>query len=165
MTFQCNILGGCGVFQTSTRQFSKFNQDSLQNGIRFSETRINCRNFNFQILQLYTSLQTCRNVILLGSPGSGKTTVYKTLSSALNRLNNQAAQRMVKVRRQTVAQRRISNSARSPNTPVQESNDVLWPRVDLTVLFPKCLTCEEVGTYTDNTFLSNTFPGLIVLKT
>ncbi|XP_073235787.1 dynein heavy chain domain-containing protein 1-like [Porites lutea] len=97
-----------------------------------------------KILQLYTSLQTSRSVILLGCPGSGKSTIYSTLASALNTLNGKATQAVVTTRRHTVGGRKISNALKQAKAPVEEIKDVLWPRVDLSVVFPKSLTCEEL---------------------
>ena len=98
-----------------------------------------------QILQLYTSLQTSRSVILLGCPGSGKSTIYSTLASALNTLNGKATQPVMKTRRQPVAERKLSSALKQAKAPVEEIKDILWPRVDLSVVFPKSLTCEEVS--------------------
>ena len=84
-------------------------------------------------------------MILLGCPGSGKSTIYSTLASALNTLNGKATQAVVKPRRQTVAGRKMSNVLKQAKAPVEEIKDVLWPRVDLSVVFPKSLTCEEVS--------------------
>lgn len=84
-------------------------------------------------------------MILLGCPGSGKSTIYSTLASALNTLNGKATQPVVKTRRQTVAERKISSALKQAKATVEEIKDVLWPRVDLSVVFPKSLTCEEVS--------------------
>lgn len=82
-------------------------------------------------------------MILLGCPGSGKSTVYTTLASVLNAMNSQTSQPVVKHRRQD---RKISTSLRSASkVPVEDVKEVVWPRVDLSVVFPKSLTCEEVG--------------------
>ena len=44
--------------------------------------------------------------------------------------------------------RKISTSIRSAaKVPVEDIKEVLWPRVDLSVVFPKSLTCEEVGAF------------------
>ena len=50
----------------------------------------------------------------------------------------------MKTRRQTGAERKISTSFRPPKVPLEEIKEAAWPRVDLSVLFPKSLTCEEV---------------------
>ena len=84
-------------------------------------------------------------MILLGCPGSGKSTIYSTLASALNTLNGKATQAVVTTRRHTVGGRKISNALKQAKAPVEEIKDVLWPRVDLSVVFPKSLTCEEVS--------------------
>lgn len=39
----------------------------------------------------------------------------------------------------------MSNALKQAKAPVEEIKDVLWPRVDLSVVFPKSLTCEEVS--------------------
>ena len=58
-------------------------------------------------------------------------------------MNSQTSQPVVKHRRQD---RKISTSLRSASkVPVEDVNEVVWPRVDLSVVFPKSLTCEEVG--------------------
>lgn len=81
-------------------------------------------------------------MILLGCPGSGKSTIYTTLASALNSMNNKKTQPIAKLRKK---ERKISTSIRSaPKVPIEEIKEVLWPRVDLSVVFPKSLTCEEV---------------------
>ena len=99
-----------------------------------------------QIIQLHTTLQTSRNVILLGCPGSGKSTIYTTLASALNSMNGQTTQPVVKHRRQAGSERRVSTSFRpAAKVPVEEIKDVQWPRVDLSIVFPKSLTCEEAS--------------------
>ena len=79
-------------------------------------------------------------MILVGCPGSGKSTIYTTLASVLNAMNSQTSQPVVKHRRQD---RKISRSV--SKVPVEEVKEVVWPRVDLSVVFPKSLTCEEVG--------------------
>lgn len=84
-------------------------------------------------------------MILLGCPGSGKSTIYSTLASALNTLNGKATQPFMKTRKQTVAGRKMSSALKRAKAPVEEIKDVLWPRVDLSVVFPKSLTCEEVS--------------------
>ena len=48
-------------------------------------------------------------------------------------------------RRVTVAERRISSLAPPTFAAKVEARDIPWPRVDLTVAFPKSLSCEEVG--------------------
>lgn len=99
-----------------------------------------------QIIQLHATLQTSRNVILLGCPGSGKSTIYTTLASALNSMNGQTTQPVVKHRRQAGSERRVSTSFRpAAKVPVEEIKDVQWPRVDLSIVFPKSLTCEEAS--------------------
>lgn len=58
-------------------------------------------------------------------------------------MNSQTSQPVVKHRRQD---RKISTSLRSASKgPVEDVKEVVWPRVDLSVVFPKSLTCEEVG--------------------
>ena len=84
-------------------------------------------------------------MILLGCPGSGKSTIYSTLVSALNTLIGKATQPVVKTRRQTVTERKMSSALKQAKAPVEEIKDVMWPRVDLSVVFPKSLTCEEVS--------------------
>lgn len=83
-------------------------------------------------------------MILLGCPGSGKSTIYTTLASVLNSMNGRTSQPAMKTRRQTGAERKISTSFRPPKVPLEEIKEAAWPRVDLSVLFPKSLTCEEV---------------------
>ena len=79
-------------------------------------------------------------MVLLGPPGAGKTTLYQALAGAINNLNSQAVV-TTRPRRLTVSERRISTQA-APAVAVKEAP---WPRVDLTVTYPKSLTCEEVG--------------------
>jgi len=57
-------------------------------------------------------------------------------------MNSQTSQLVVKHRRQD---RKISTTLRAPKVPVEDIKEVVWPRVDLSVVFPKALTCEEVG--------------------
>lgn len=48
--------------------------------------------------------------------------------------------------------------------PIEEIKEALWPRVDLSVVFPKSLTCEEVGApgfKTTNHLLVETCLGLL----
>ena len=60
-------------------------------------------------------------------------------------MNGQASQPVVKHRRQD---RKISTTLRSaPKVPVEDIKEVVWPRVDLSVVFPKSLTCEEVSSF------------------
>lgn len=60
-------------------------------------------------------------------------------------MNSQTSQPVVKHRRQD---RKISTSLRSAaKVPVEDIKEVLWPRVDLSVVFPKSLACEEVGAF------------------
>lgn len=42
----------------------------------------------------------------------------------------------------------------APKVPIEDFKEVLWPRVDLSVVFPKSLTCEEVSVFglNDNNF-------------
>ena len=60
-------------------------------------------------------------------------------------MNGQTAQPAVKTRRQAGAERKISTSLRLAKVPVEELKEAVWPRVELSVVFPKSLTCEEVG--------------------
>lgn len=57
-------------------------------------------------------------------------------------MNGQTAQLTVKTRRKTVAERRFSRPAK---IVVEEIKESVWPRVDLSAVFPKSLTCEEVS--------------------
>ena len=67
-------------------------------------------------------------------------------------MNSQTSQPIVKHRRQD---RKVSRCA--PKVPAEDFKEVLSPRVDLSVVFPKSLTCEEVSVFglnDDNFWLS-----------
>ena len=88
-------------------------------------------------------MQTNRNVILVGCPGSGKSTLYTILSRVMSKMNTETAPPIVKTRRQTFAEKKTS-TFKLTKASVAEVKEAVCPRVDLSVVFPKSLTCEEV---------------------
>jgi DNA polymerase III gamma/tau subunit len=81
------------------------------------------------VIQLYQVLQMNHAVIILGLSGTGKTTIYKTLCKAINSLNTQFASRF--------SEKSDSKAAEKPK----------YPKVNLTVLFPRAMSESEVNTY------------------
>ncbi|XP_029192398.2 LOW QUALITY PROTEIN: dynein heavy chain domain-containing protein 1-like [Acropora millepora] len=96
-----------------------------------------------KIVQLHTSMQTNHNVILVGCPGSGKTTLYTILASVMSKMNGETAPPVVKTRRPTFAEKKTS-TFKLTKASVAEVKEGFCPRVDLSVVFPKSLTCEEL---------------------
>lgn len=89
-------------------------------------------------------MQTNRNVILIGCPGSGKTTLYTTLASAMSKMKGETAPPIVKTRRQTFVEKKTS-TFKLTKASVAEVKEAVCPRFDLSIVFPKSLTCEEVS--------------------
>ena len=89
-------------------------------------------------------MQTNHNVILVGCPGSGKSTLYTILASVMSKMNGETAPPVVKTRRPTFAEKKTS-TLKLTKASVAEVKEAFCPRVDLSVVFPKSLTCEEVS--------------------
>lgn len=80
---------------------------------------------------MYQVLQTNHAVIIMGSSGTGKTTIYQTLCRAINSLNTQVA------RDSTVAE---GGRERPATSNVKQK----FPKVNLSVLFPRAMNEKEV---------------------
>ena len=107
-----------------------------------------------QILQLHKSLLATRSAILIGSPGSGKTTVYNTLSTAINSLHNKEVEKRTEKKTDKLSEQESKTSSKASKKPSaqprsKEAEGFLWPRVETTVIFPKTLTSQEVNIRSD----------------
>ena len=84
-------------------------------------------------MQLYEILVVRRSVILLGDPGTGKSTCYQTLSRALCQFSSVWAEAVKKRRLQA-----MESSASS------EKENFIFSNVQLSTFYHKALTTEEV---------------------
>ena len=84
-------------------------------------------------MQLYEILVVHRSVILLGDPGTGKSTCYQTLARALCQFSSVWAQ-AVKKRRLQAMESSTSN----------EKDNFIFSNIQLSTFYHKAMTTEEV---------------------
>lgn len=96
---------------------------------------------------MHKSLVASGSVILIGRPGSGKSTAYHTLETALNNLHNKEVENATEKRTEKPFEPVAHTSSEAPKTQGSESKEDRnrsWPRIETTVIFPKALTSQEV---------------------
>ena len=100
---------------------------------------------------MHRSLVANGSAILIGRPGSGKSSVYRTLATAINSLHNKEVETKTEKKTEKSSESVARSSSKARMTPssqgagtVEEVKGPSWPRVETTVVFPKALTCHEV---------------------